>query len=216
MWLLAQVQTGTLVLLAAVGLTSAVLLVRSNRGLRRRPSQVPPVVHTQRPQAVRAQRRQPPTDELNRWEVDMQELARDLKADLDGKMGVLQHLIRSGAALADRLETLLERTEVAAAAGSPRQATERPRATPSRSLTHPATQAAALAVATLTTAARRASSVATAAVATPAAVAAPSDPLRRFDEIYALADAGCDSATIAGNTGSPIGEVELILSLRER
>jgi hypothetical protein len=39
---------------------------------------------------------------------------------------------------------------------------------------------------------------------------------RRHAEIYTLADAGHPSAAIASRVGSPIGEVELILSLRDR
>ena len=39
---------------------------------------------------------------------------------------------------------------------------------------------------------------------------------RRRDEIYTLADYGYDAAEIARRVGSPIGEVELILSLRGR
>ncbi|HEX7377962.1 MAG TPA: hypothetical protein VF278_12655 [Pirellulales bacterium] len=38
---------------------------------------------------------------------------------------------------------------------------------------------------------------------------------RRHAEIYSLADAGVSSTVIAGRLGSPIGEVELILGLRQ-
>jgi hypothetical protein len=45
----------------------------------------------------------------------------------------------------------------------------------------------------------------------------PSSPRgHRHDEIYLLADYGFDSAEIARRVDSPIGEVELILSLRDR
>jgi hypothetical protein len=37
---------------------------------------------------------------------------------------------------------------------------------------------------------------------------------QRQEDIFALSDAGHTSATIAQRVGSPVGEVELILSLR--
>lgn len=44
----------------------------------------------------------------------------------------------------------------------------------------------------------------------------PASPAaRRHAEIYSLADAGLSSASIASRLGSPIGEVELILGLRQ-
>jgi len=261
MLLFAQIQTGTLVLLTAVGLIVAVLLVRSQRGLRRPPGQPPNQSRAQHPRASRAQRaavqptlrRAPPAD-LSREEVAPQELARDVMADLDRKLYDLQQVIRAGEALAVRLEGLLERAVKVTAPSSQLPIAENPRATPARSLVHPGTQAAALAsvargssartadlqqsgttrAATMTdtvevaTIARRASTiVTTAAVAAPAVPAsvsantpvsseAAAEPQQRFDEIYRLAEAGCDSATIAGITSSPVGEVELILSLRER
>lgn len=39
---------------------------------------------------------------------------------------------------------------------------------------------------------------------------------RRYDEIYTLADYGLDAGEIAQRVGSPVGEVQLILSLRGR
>jgi hypothetical protein len=48
----------------------------------------------------------------------------------------------------------------------------------------------------------------------PLAAGSPAGQAR--DEIYALAEAGCDAAEIARQTARPIGEVELILSLRGR
>jgi DNA-directed RNA polymerase specialized sigma24 family protein len=39
---------------------------------------------------------------------------------------------------------------------------------------------------------------------------------RRQEEIYTLADYGLDAAEIARRVGSPVGEVELILGLREK
>ena len=46
-------------------------------------------------------------EEIVRWEVQMQELARDLKAELDSKAVVLGHLIREADRAARRLEAHL-------------------------------------------------------------------------------------------------------------
>lgn len=43
-------------------------------------------------------------DSIVRWEVEMQELARDLKAEIDSKMVALGHLIRDADRAAARLE----------------------------------------------------------------------------------------------------------------
>ncbi len=46
-------------------------------------------------------------DSIVRWEVEMQELARDLKAEIDSKMIALEHLIQDADRAANRLETAL-------------------------------------------------------------------------------------------------------------
>lgn len=50
----------------------------------------------------------------------------------------------------------------------------------------------------------------------PSNIHAASPAARRHAEIYSLADSGLSSAAIANRLGSPIGEVELILGLRQR
>jgi hypothetical protein len=237
MLLFAQLQTGTLVLLTGVGLTVAVLLVRSQRGPRRQPGQPPNRPQAQRPHASHPQRptlqqavqpipRRAPSADPIREEVDPQASARGALADLDRKLHDLQQVIRAGEALAVRLEGLLERAGNATTPSSQLPFADSPRATPARSLVHPGTQAAALASVARGSSTRTAdlqqSGTARAATMTdrdevatgPVSSGTAAEPLRRFDEIYALANAGCDSATIAGITGSPVGEVELILSLR--
>ena len=49
--------------------------------------------------------------EVQRWQVGMHDTARELSAQLDSKMRVLQSFTRSAAQEADRLEELLERSE---------------------------------------------------------------------------------------------------------
>ena len=46
--------------------------------------------------------------EILRWSVEMQETARDLKAELDSKIGVLQALVQLARLEADRLEALVQ------------------------------------------------------------------------------------------------------------
>lgn len=46
-------------------------------------------------------------DNVVRWEVEMQDLARDLKAEIDSKMIALGHLVRDADRAAERLEKAL-------------------------------------------------------------------------------------------------------------
>ncbi len=62
----------------------------------RKPAAEPPRSHNAAPDAV------------VRWEVQMHELARDLKGELDSKMVALSHLIRDADRAAQRLEDALE------------------------------------------------------------------------------------------------------------
>ena len=48
--------------------------------------------------------------ELLRWQVEMHEIARDLKAELDTKMRSLQVLIRMADEATERLQQTIERT----------------------------------------------------------------------------------------------------------
>ena len=113
------------------------------------------------------------------WEVQMHELARDLSARLDSKMGVLQHLIRDADRAAARLEAAL------GAAGQSPPGTQAERLLPAQT---------------------RVASDAAPTAAEPG----------RYDEIYLLADYGHPPAEIAQRLKLPIGEIELILSLRAR
>jgi hypothetical protein len=51
--------------------------------------------------------------------------------------------------------------------------------------------------------------------AAPSAARAMSPAARRHEEIYTLADSGLDSESIAKRIGSPVGEIDLILGLRQ-
>jgi hypothetical protein len=129
-----------------------------------------------KPRPVRASRQKtaPLTDappDILRWHVEMHEIAREMKAELDSKMGALQVLIRMAREEADRLEELLGPVG--------RDSSEEVPPVPAED---------------------------------------PADHLpassQRRSRVYALADEGHSITAIAEITGSPLGEVELILSLR--
>jgi hypothetical protein len=136
--------------------------------------------------------------ELLRWQVEMQETARDLKAELDSKLSALQSLV----ALARQERALLE-TAIARAQGEEIDPPESTLAAIER-LGDPA------------------------AVEDPqrlAKVAAqfvlPDEPVpdlfahdRETIRVNRLADQGLSPASIAEHLHLPLGEVELLLSLR--
>lgn len=146
------------------------------------------------------------------WEVEMHDSAQQWIAQLDSKMGALEHLIREADRAAARLEAALaavERTptpgDVASAAALAGDSTVwPPRPAP------PKHQAEGLEAAGAGDApADRLKERSTEPAAHPAAD-------RRYDEIYLLADYGFDPAEIARRVQLPIGEVQLILNLRAK
>jgi hypothetical protein len=179
--------------LLGLGLMIIILLVRSRRYFRQATQyQIP------RPNAKSVRKPAPsssaPPKDFEKWEVSMHELARDLSAQLDTKIRVLDLLIREANEAAARLE----------AARGPH----------SRGI-HAALDAAPVEplprTATPSAPSRRS--------ANPKASRESKQPLKiagnpRFERVYALADAGMSPTTIANQIGSQVGEVELILSLR--
>ena len=142
------------------------------------------------------------------WEVDMHETARELKAQLDSKMSALQALIAEADRAASRLEEAIEsRDDVHNAPPSNRISSGgsplfKPKPGPQTmgeksQAGLPTTQAQALRPA-------------------PVATASGVSAQNRKQEIYALADYGLSDSAIAQRLGMPIGEVELILSLRDK
>jgi DNA-directed RNA polymerase specialized sigma24 family protein len=130
------------------------------------------------------------TEDVTRWEVQMHDLARELTGQIDSKMRLLDQLIRD----ADRAAARLEAAVSAAQRSKPPTADS-------------VSQADAL---------RAASAAAVFSRDPPASPspATPNRPDRRYDEIYLLADYGFSQEDIAARTGTPLGEVELILRLR--
>jgi len=124
--------------------------------------------------------------------------ARDSSsAGLDGKIDVLQRLIGE----ADQRIVWLEALNVHAARLTAGEPSSSP---PSHAYARPADHEAP----------RRGGAKIGLRVDAPALHAA-SPAARRHKEIYALADAGLASAAIATRIGSPVGEIELILGLRQ-
>jgi len=136
-------------------------------------------------------------DDLAQWEVGMHETARQLSAQLDAKSSLLQSLIVEADRAAARLEDALDRAYPSLPPGSQAESL-RPVADQVRDLRHEAETAAA-------------ESSPTTSDAEPSRAA---DRARRREEIYRLADYGFAAEEIARRVGSPVGEVELILSLR--
>ncbi|MGA2060395.1 MAG: hypothetical protein ABSG67_07940 [Thermoguttaceae bacterium] len=140
------------------------------------------------------------------WEVDMHETARELKAQLDSKMSALQALIAEADRAASRLQAAMESRDDTHNAppsnrvpsrGSP-LFTPKPGPPPMGEKNQaglPTNQAQALRPA-------------------PAPAASGVSTQHHKQEIYALADYGLSDSAIAQRLGMPIGEVELILSLR--
>lgn len=177
MWLLANMmQTG--MFLAGMVLLIVILLRRTFRHYGRRRSAKrnaePPLARTPRPSAKSTTLSNAPPDVLG-WQVEMHEIAREMKAELDTKMRALQVLIAQARHEADRLEQILTRFESV----GERPLDELPETRRSES---------------------RSSWL-------------PGSPDRQA-EIFALADQGHSAADIAAQVGTPLGEVELILSLR--
>jgi len=146
---------------------------------------------------------------MAQWEVEMHETARRLSAQLDTKMGLLEHLIREADRAAARLEAALAAQEPRQDVGAglsvpgPTSAGEPDRPT------RPLGQAEGLRTAS---SAQQGTRALTQSDSSPCSV--PPTP-RPYEEIYTLADYGLEPAEIAQRVGTPVGEVQLILQLRK-
>jgi hypothetical protein len=137
-----------------------------------------------------------PSD-LAQWEVEMHETARQLSAQLDSKLSLLQSLIVEADRAAARLEGMLERAYPTLPPGNQAESL-----CPGTAQAHDDLQ-------DLEPIAEESKSLAADRMPSQAA-----DRARRRGEVYRLADYGFGPSEIARRVGSPVGEVELILSLR--
>jgi hypothetical protein len=214
MGLFAQIEPATLLLLVVVVLSISLLLWRSHRYLARQEKGWSPPGSTPRQKPPPPGLPLNPPDELARWEVRMHETARELSGQLDSKMGALGQLVREAERAAARLEAALKAVSQSADPPSSAAAIREPVAESRDSFdpldTQPANQADAL---KRPEGEPRHAAGPGVAEQEPRPQPAPAD---RYDEIYLLADYGFDTAEIARRVGSPVGEVELILGLREK
>jgi hypothetical protein len=165
------------------------------------------------------------------WEIDMHDIARDLSGQLDSKMSMLKHLIREADLAAARLESALQRAQeprdpipapdspsdpafagAASTLGQPSEvastAWTKSGAQTALPKSQPGDQAAALKSV--------GASGPTSSTRGTGEAESRAGGDRRYDEIYLLADYGFDAPAIASRVGSPVGEVELILGLRQK
>ena len=108
MYLLAEMETKDMLLLAAIVAATSLLLMRLRRYSRRQKKTRPGMVRTDRPKSEERGHHLGLPPKGMEWEVKMHETARDLSAQLDSKMSALGHLIRESDRAAARLETALE------------------------------------------------------------------------------------------------------------
>jgi hypothetical protein len=220
--------SGSFVFIVVVLGISFILLMRTSRYFNRQRQQEPKWMRAARPRydgsatayprsgdSSSAAPTTPPTTtqrhldampKTAQWEVDMHETARELKAQLDSKMSALQALIAEADRAASRLEAAMEsRDDTHNAPQSNRIPSGRsPLFTPKPG-PQPMAEKSQAGLST---------SQAQALRPAPAPTASGVSTQNRKQEIYALADYGLSDSAIAQRLGMPIGEVELILSLR--
>ncbi len=180
--------------LLGLGLMIVILLVRSRRYFRQVTQYQVPTPHAKPPRKTASNSAAPPK-ELEKWEVSMHELARDLAGQIDTKIRVLELLIREANETTARLEAAIDRrSELGSRKSEPRDMRER---------TEPISRDIPVALEPKRPPRPRESQAPLKVAGNP-----------RFERIFALADAGMSPAKIANQIGSQVGEVELILSLR--
>jgi hypothetical protein len=147
---------------------------------------------------------------MGRWEVEMHELARDLSGQLDSKIVIAQRLVQDAEQATARLEAAIHRAEQVGlwqrSSGQPDDETlaeplaesptpDAPSANPVRDWPNPAEP-------DVPQPDRSGAAADTAAL------------VNRTERVYRLADRGLSGPAIAAELGEPLGEVELILSVR--
>lgn len=190
MYLLANENLGALMFGVGV-LMLIVLLLRRARRYQRKTKRENAAPLRQNKKLEQARKETPLLDappELLRWQVEMHETARHLKAELDSKMSALQSITRIAAEESTRLEAAIARAK---------QLGVSPCVDPLAAIDDFANgdQAASEALA------EDANSL-------------DSDIANKRQSIYDLADQGLAASVIAQSVGAPIGDVELMMSLR--
>jgi len=201
MILLAELTPSTLLFIGALAVVSWMLLMRSHRYFARQKQQEPfPTARSEPTVEPRGHHLDAPAA-MARWEVQMHDTAREASAQLDSKMSALEALIADADRAAARLEAALARS-AEAAPGSQRPQPQPTSQAESLKPPHPA--------------APPAGKIPPDGAAELSGGAVQRGSADRREEIYTLADYGFEPAEIARRVGSPIGEVQLILGLREK
>ena len=103
----------TLLFAVGCGLLTAILLRRSYRyfGKRRRSTDSAPIAAQRRPDGPWAGSFSDAQARFDRQQVELHELARDLRGQLDSKLILLQELVAKSQQQIDRLEELLDEAD---------------------------------------------------------------------------------------------------------
>lgn len=157
-----------------------------------------------------------PLRDTHREEVELYDLAREVTAQIDSKMSALRHLIRLANQEAVRLETAIEEAqrlgvfdeEEGTRPEKPSATDSAPAAADLTEVVEELDEEEPPSLARLDVPRRRRDNA--------SHLAGPGGTAERYEQIRALSDAGLDAAAISREVGRPLGEVELVLSLRGR
>lgn len=141
------------------------------------------------------------------WEVELHRLAREVKGEIDTKMRALAELIQLAEDARTSLDDSVARAESLGPSGQHKGSVD---SRQGRSVESGGVSAVSRSVERP----RNSKSHRETARTFQTSVSADSGDDPRFERVYALADAGFSAAKIAGQIGTQVGEVELILSLR--
>lgn len=177
----------------------SILLRRYYRYFGKRKSDDRPVVRTSRREADPQQPLMDAPPSVLRWQVEMHETARDLKAELETKMVALQQLIGMADAEASRLETAIARAQRLGISPCRDTLAELERVTAEVAGEVGSGSSGALGNLPQIPAAGETGEV----VSTETQA-----------RICALAESGLSAPAIAEQTGHTVGDVEMVLSLR--
>jgi hypothetical protein len=187
-------------LLLGLGLLVSILLRRYYRYFGKRRQDDRPLVRTSRREPDSQQPLIDAPPNALRWQVEMHETARDLKAEIDTKMVALQQLIALAGRQSDRLEAAIARAERLGIRPCRDTLAELERVT-----AEVATAIASDSVGALGSLPE---------IPAPAKTANVTSAETRH-QIYTLADSGLSIPVIAERTGQSQGDVEIVLSLRK-
>jgi hypothetical protein len=238
MQLFADLTQTQIIFIGVVVVTTFFLLMRTSRYFTRPKAPEPSWSSVGRKSRDSEVRSTSVPQEMAGWEVEMHEFVREIKAELDSKMRALQAMTADADRAADRLEAALKGSPNSTflPGNSPRENFYRkdetsavPKKSPSFSpasaaLREPRPSEIENPVLRFPEVAGRGKqgidlgNLPSSQVESlsPAGVPHPehSSAQTKKEEIYTLADYGMKPAEIASRVGHPIGEVELILSLR--